>query len=110
MIHQTEHKTFKLIAVLLLVAFILPSAVKFTHAFNHHQHEICLGDATTHLHKYDADCNFYKFQVNKNFTLSNFEAGFFIEKEINAQITKPYAFLSDYQQLHFSLRGPPVQV
>jgi len=107
MSYHTKHKAFNFIAILLIVSLLLPAAVKFTHAFSHHKHEVCLGQSTTHLHKYDVDCNFYKFQLNKNFKLDVFNIDFFILKENTLKITSEYRFLSYFQPLHFSLRGPP---
>jgi hypothetical protein len=42
--HIISKIAVRVIAVLLL----LPSAVKFTHAFNHYKHQVCLGEKSTH--------------------------------------------------------------
>jgi len=102
-----EHITFKLITLLIAVVFLVPSAVKFLHIFSHHTHEVCKGYQTTHIHKVDIDCDFYKFQLNKNFTHTFFNIDLFLEKNEPQQIVSQYHFLSKYQRLQTSLRGPP---
>jgi hypothetical protein len=90
-----------------MVCLVLPAVVKFSHLFAHHKHEVCLGENQSHFHELDMDCEFYKFNINHYTTLINFE---FIPLEVvdNQEIidTK-YLFLSTFQKLHFSLRGPP---
>lgn len=105
-----NHTISKITVGLISVLLLLPSAVKFTHSFNHYKHEICLGEKSTHLHKTDLDCQFYKFKFSSNFVLNfiNYNVLFPEEKQLN--IASQYYFLSSYQQLHFSLRGPPTQV
>ncbi|MBR9845609.1 MAG: hypothetical protein GYB35_05625 [Algicola sp.] len=96
------------IATILVVAFlVLPIATKFSHVFSHHKHEVCLGENQSHFHEIDMDCEFYKFNFNHYSTLTNFD---FIPLEaIENQdiIASGYYFLSPFQKLHFSLRGPP---
>ena len=54
------YKIFSGISLILSFVLLVPSAVKFLHIFENHQHETCLGEHTTHLHKVDKDCEFYK--------------------------------------------------
>lgn len=104
--HIISKITVRLIAILLL----LPSAVKFTHAFNHFEHEVCLGGKSTHLHKVDLNCKFYDFKLNNTF--------YFTSEYVNLRIEVPnfkisaslYTFLNNHRTLSFSLRGPPVLV
>lgn len=102
-----QHIVFKSLTLILVLTFLLPSAVKFMHIFETHQHEICLGEADTHIHTLDVDCQFYKFKLNIPFTLPENIATLVLYPEINDFITSEYSFLSQYQTLHFSLRGPP---
>jgi len=102
--HIISKITVRIIAILLL----LPSAVKFTHAFNHYKHEVCLGEKSTHLHKVDLNCKFYDFKLTNNYVLSDSNFNVFIPKTVCLKSTAEYVFLNTYQQLHFSLRGPPV--
>lgn len=102
-----EHIVFKIITLLIAVVFLVPSALKFAHIFTHHTHEVCEGYETTHIHKVDLDCDFYKFKLNKNFTYSFYNIDLFEEKNESKQIASQYHFLSKYQRLQTSLRGPP---
>ena len=104
--HIISKIAVRVIAVLLL----LPSAVKFTHAFNHSKHQVCLGEKSTHLHKVDLDCKFYDFQLSHNYFLSDSNFNLFVPPKVCIESTSEYVFLSIYQQLHFSLRGPPAHV
>ena len=86
---------------------MFPAAFKLAHVFEHHKHEICTGEDSTHIHQVDLDCEFHKFQLNTNFNISNAVFELFQIKKETSQIQSQYTFLSKYQQLHFSLRGPP---
>ncbi len=102
-----QHILFKIFTLLLVLTLILPSAVKFMHIFETHQHEVCYGEAEAHFHTFDIDCEFYNFKTNIPFTLpenASFSNTYLAIKQV---ISTDYSFLSEYQRLHFSLRGPP---
>lgn len=103
-----QHIIFKGLTILLVWTFMLPSAVKFLHIFEHHQHEVCYGEAQAHFHTLDVDCEFYKFKINVPFTIPENLAFLIIYPEIHIQSTKEYSFLSEFQKLHFTHRGPPM--
>lgn len=107
---MNNNKTYKLlagIAMILCFVLLVPSAVKFLHIFENHQHETCLGEHTTHLHKIDKDCEFYKFKVNQPFTFSNTNYTE-VKKDLKTQkIFFNYNFSNSHQPLYFSLRAPP---
>jgi len=105
-----EHKFFKILSFVLAWSILIPTAVKFTHAFNHYKHEVCLGEKTSHLHKLDLDCKFYDFKLTKNYLLGHFSFDVYEAKKTPLKKVSPYIFLSNYQKLHFSRRGPPVLV
>lgn len=102
-----EHIIFKILSFTLALVLLLPSAIKLSHAFNHYRHEVCLGEKTTHLHKTDLNCKFYDFKLTKNYILSEFNFNTSEAKTPSFKIVSQYFFLSTYQNLHFSLRGPP---
>ena len=102
-----QHILFKALTLILVLTLILPSAVKFTHVFEKHHHEVCYGESDAHFHTLDIECEFYNFKLNVPFTLPENVGVLTTYFEINNVITKDYSFLSDYQRLHFSLRGPP---
>ncbi len=108
--HIKEHIVFKALTLSLVLTLLVPSALKFIHIFEHHEHDVCLGEKTTHLHKIDLECEFHKFQLNKNFTFNFSYLELFSEKTESLQISSQYVFLSKYQRLHFSLRGPPALI
>lgn len=102
-----EHILFKTLAFFIAMVLLVPTAIKFSHIFAHHKHDICLGAKTTHLHEINIDCDFYKFKLTHayNFTFFNFEL--FSVKENHLAIVSQYQFLSEFQQLQTTLRGPP---
>lgn len=102
-----EHIIFKTVTLALIVTLIVPSIVKFSHTFSHHKHKVCIGEKSTHIHEVDLDCDFHKFQLNKTFTISNYNSKLFICEELLVKIVSQYDFLNSYQKLHFVLRGPP---
>lgn len=94
----------------ILVLLTLPSAVKLFHAFEHQSHDVvqCLDNKPdAHLHEYHFDCDFYKFQLSNLFTISSPTFDFITTTNRKKIANTQYNFLSDYQRLHFSLRGPP---
>ncbi|MEL0457003.1 hypothetical protein WJN01_12255 [Flavobacteriaceae bacterium SZ-1-7] len=105
-----KHIVFRVFTLLLVAALLLPASIKMVHIFQHHNHEVCNGDSTTHLHKVDLDCDFQKFQIYNYFTFSDLHFQLFSPTETSEKQVSFYQFLSKYQRLHFSLRGPPVLI
>ncbi len=104
-----EHIIFRILTLVLVTSLLVPSAVKFAHIFTHHKHkhEVCKGEKSTHLHEIDLDCEFYKFQLNKNYISSLQYNNFFCEVPHYKVSFLTYKFLNNHQPLSFSLRGPP---
>jgi hypothetical protein len=102
-----KHIVFKVLTICMVFTLMFPSAFKLAHVFEHHEHEICIGGDTTHIHQVDLDCEFHKFQLNNNFTFSTTIIELFQVSETSSEIISQYSCLSKYQRLHFSLRGPP---
>ncbi|MDT0559533.1 hypothetical protein RM697_12790 [Ichthyenterobacterium sp. W332] len=98
----------KLIIGLCLVASVMmPTLVKFSHAFNHHKHEVCEGDSALHFHELDLECDYFKFKLNNHYYS-------FTERVVNNEdifvkenLDKHYFFYNSYQFFSFYLRGPP---
>lgn len=103
----SEQITFKIITCVLVMSLLVPTGVKFSHIFTHHHHEICNGEPQTHLHNADLDCSFYKFKLSTPFTIPNFEFEIIPALDNHQSYAGTYSFLSEFQQLHFTLRGPP---
>ena len=110
MVKLKKHIVFKVFTLLLALTLLTPTLVKFAHVFETHHREVCHGEHQTHLHTANSDCEFYKFQLNQYFTIPiSFEELPFVE-ENHELILSQYHFLSAYQQLHFSLRAPPIYI
>jgi hypothetical protein len=104
---KRKHIAYRISIVLLVIALITPSFVKFSHVFEEHVHEDCNNPQKIHFHEFDLDCEFYKFKLNKKLILVSNEFQFLNVIENHRPNSSQYQFLSDYQFLHFSLRGPP---
>lgn len=102
-----EHIAFKSITLLITLMVLAPSAVKFTHIFTHHTHEVCKGYESTHIHKVDFDCDFHKFKLNNNYLHALAYNSFFKQSQHYKIQSLTYKFLNNRQPLSFSLRGPP---
>ena len=102
-----QHIVFRIATLAIVFALITPCVVKLSHAFNHHEHEICLGENQTHMHKYDVDCNFYKFKISNQLSYTIYKSEWNVV-QINQEIrVSQYHSISEYQQLQCALRGPP---
>lgn len=93
-----------------MATLLLPASIKVVHIFEHHEHKVCSGDTSTHFHQVDLDCEFQKFQLNHNFTFSQQLIKLFSPQETPLKKVSQYFFISKYQRLPFSLRGPPALV
>ena len=102
-----EHIVFKLFAFCLAIVLFVPVTVKLIHVFEHHKHIVCNGDNSTHIHQVDVDCYFHDFHLNNNFLSPENTIELFVENCNLPEIISQYHFISDYQRLQFSLRGPP---
>ncbi|AUC76658.1 hypothetical protein [Olleya sp. Bg11-27] len=107
---QQQHIAFKIAAIVLLLAVMLPSAVKFTHVFENHKHEVCTDYSTNHMHQIDLECEFFKFKLNTQY-YPTFEVSLINSTHNFSEInTTLYNFNYNHQQLSYSLRGPPFLV
>ena len=88
----------------------VPSGVKLAHVFAHKHHKVCVGGDSTHIHQVDLDCEFHKFQLNNSFSFSTYTCTLFSEKEMPLEIVSQYNFISKFQRLQDSLRGPPALI
>jgi len=103
-----QHIAFRIATLLTVVCLVLPSVVKFSHLFTHHEHEVCIGKNQSHLHELDLDCEFYKFNLSNSFYVKSEE---YFKLTINLPSlllnTEYHSFLKSHQQLTTYLRGPP---
>lgn len=110
MLQIKEHITSKVLVVLLSFVLVTPLFVKLNHLFEDHEHEICKSPFSNHFHEIEIDCEFYDFKLITEFNFSFSKPEIPVLKEITESIRSQYFFISDYQQLQFSLRGPPLSV
>lgn len=107
---SNAHIAYKAFIIVLIIALLVPSFVKFAHIFENHKHEVCENPQKSHYHEFDVDCEFYKFKLNPQ-TTTIFDDFVTLDIEENYKlITSLYHFINDYQRLSFSLRGPPCLV
>ncbi|MBV7268183.1 hypothetical protein [Winogradskyella luteola] len=99
----------RVMAIVLTLVVLMPSAVKLLHALNHHKHEVCKNDNNgyTHFHETDLDCDFYKFKLTKNqyFLVYDYDESFSFL--CASQSLSYYISLNNHQHLTRHLRGPP---
>ncbi len=105
-----QHILLRGFVLFLAMAILLPTAVKLAHAFNHHEHVVCLGDSSTHIHKVDLDCEFHKFQLSNHFLLPNESYNWSPVTNYSLTLSLTYKFINNHRTLSFSLRGPPILV
>ncbi|RZN81388.1 MAG: hypothetical protein EVB11_10470 [Winogradskyella sp.] len=92
----------------LVFAVLMPTLVKFAHGFQNHEHEVCYDASSSHFHELDIDCDFCKFKLNTQYSHEFEYPPTTLTTELSVKkINSQYNFISDYQQLQFSLRGPP---
>ncbi|WP_452220765.1 hypothetical protein [Lacinutrix salivirga] len=105
--NKQQHIIFKLITLIVVVAVLLPSIIKFSHALENHKHDVCTDYQTSHFHTIDLDCEFYKFNINTLASFTPLSFDIFIPNNNFSITTSQYLFISEYQRLGFALRGPP---
>lgn len=101
---------FKVLAITLSLTVLLPSAVKLSHAFSHHEHEVCTNDidgTSTHFHELDLDCDFYKFKLNSNYYNHLKLADSEVIENYKTITSVLYVFIRSHEQETTLLRGPP---
>ncbi|HCO85017.1 MAG TPA: hypothetical protein DIT95_16025 [Arenibacter sp.] len=98
---------FSFIAVLLVGLIALPSILKLKHAIFEHHTFVCKEKGKLHIHEVELDCDYHKFNLTHYYTLFQKEFITFTVIAKSKKIINFYNFLSKYQKLHFSRRGPP---
>ena len=96
------------IAILILAALSIPDIAKITHAINEHKEFSCSEKSKVHFHEAEFDCDFHKYHITTYFTPIKNNYSLFSPKIEVKQNQNYYSLLSEFQKLHFSLRGPPI--
>lgn len=101
-------KTLKKYSIVCLsIVIFLPAIVQLVHTFEKHEHGICISKDDQHFHQKDPDCVLCHLQGETYAILNDRDFPVFNSEE-QILLSTQYNFLSNYQQLSFSLRGPPV--
>ncbi|MCF4101736.1 hypothetical protein L1I30_08670 [Gillisia sp. M10.2A] len=95
--------------ILMAVALLFPAAVSI-HIFAHEKHSVCTDYSSTHLHKSSIDCELCKFHPVPIIAIDLFNYNIVRDIIIKESSSNHYEFLSDFQKLPFSLRGPPSSI
>lgn len=98
-----EHIIFKSVIITLVMALLVPSFVKLAHAFEKHEHEICVKPQKTHFHKFDLDCEFYKFKTSPQIAIAISNSDDLNINNSFSPILSQYHFINDYQRLSLTL-------
>jgi hypothetical protein len=96
-----------ILAIFLVVALQLPVAAKISHAIFNHIEVDCNDYGSLHIHEIEFDCEFQKYNFLNKGVLPDYQSFHSEFLVVSEQIFSAYTFLNKYQELHFSLRGPP---
>jgi hypothetical protein len=91
----------------LTLILLLPSFLNFNHVFAHDPNFACDDHSTTHLHQTTLDCELCDFHPSPIIAFHFFSYELDEVLPPNKIFFNYYEFLSDFQKLSFSLRGPP---
>ena len=104
------HIISKAIVILLSMILLVPLFVKLDHIFAGHEHEVCTTPGDLHFHNLQLECKFYDFRLNTYYYKSPEVIEILVLQNIEEIVVSQYHFISHYQRLQFSLRGPPAYV
>lgn len=107
---QKTHHIYRIIAILLFVAIVIPSVVKLAHIFEDHKHEVCINPSDSHFHEVEIDCEFYKFKLNNSFIFIFNDVAIPKIKNNHKNIICDYFFINSYKSFGIVLRGPPSNI
>ncbi len=96
------------LTTILIVALLFPSAFNFFHLYSHHDHGHCTETTQAHFHEVSLDCELCDLQITPAVTIYSLEITDTKIFNFNPRISSYNLLISKYQQLHFNLRGPPV--
>ena len=88
------------------ILLFLPASIQLVHSFEVHEKIFCTSEVENHFHQKDLKCELCHLQAKSNALLPK-EFLFFSNNETTINNNINYQFLLNYQQLSFSLRGPP---
>jgi len=95
------------VVMLLMLAILLPTAVKFVHVFENHKHEVCINPLDPHIHEVEVDCEFYMFKLNNSFLSIINDIAILKTNNNHSTLSSDYYFINSYKSIGIALRGPP---
>ena len=96
------------IAISLLAALGIPDIAKISHAVFEHKEQTCQEKTKGHIHETEFDCDFHKYHITTYLTPEVFSFPILEPVNLTSVTDIFYFLLSEFQQLHFKLRGPPL--
>ena len=97
----------KTLSIALLLALLLPFALKLEHIFEDHNHTICKSKTESHIHQLNDDCDFLNYTINS----ANSPSNLVFETKIDLLFAeKNFTYLSVFstsEKATSFLRGPP---
>lgn len=97
----------QLMAILIVMAILLPFAIQLQHLATEHVHEVCFGASDHHLHSNEVKCDLDKFKINVHFFIPRNDF-----KEVNnnqyTAYNNGYKSLISFRLVSYgNLRAPP---
>lgn len=96
------------VSLLLVLAILGPSVLKISHAIFEHEDTHCVESGSLHVHGVELDCDFQKFKLSHQQYPVFCQIINFISFPPRDIVFSCYTYISNYQELHFTLRGPPL--
>ena len=100
----------KYITSFFLFALLLPTAIQVAHAFEEHEHVVCISKSEKHLHELENDCGDLHLQLTVfNYNFNNPNSLFNEFDYQNITINKSQQLITNYSSKKSS-RAPPIVI
>lgn len=104
---SNTNKPFKISAILLALALIFPFTTEALHIINHHNHEHCTENSSTHFHKHEYECDIFDFHLSTIVSLNDDYLAPPITLNFKTIFPPNEESHLENLSLHIKLRGPP---
>lgn len=103
-------KLKKYITSFFLFALLLPTAIQVTHAFEEHEHVVCISKTEKHLHELDNDCGDLHLQLTVFYYAFNSPDSFLDDTIfVKKTVSKSQQLITNYSSKKSS-RAPPIVI
>lgn len=100
----------KYITTFFLFALLLPTAIQVAHAFDKHEHVICISKSDKHLHELENDCGDLHLQLTVfYYNFNNPESLLNEPVNVKKTICKSQQLIANYSS-NKSSRAPPIVI